>query len=842
LSLDDGENDASRFWRYVAAALDEVLPGVGEHVAPFLLGSQAPPLDVVVTVLINDLTTMPSGVQVVLVLDDFHLIRSPSVLDSVALLLHRLPPGLRVALATRSDPPLPLARLRASGQVAELRSADLRFTLEETAAFLGETTGLHISGGAIAKLHERTEGWAAGVQLAALSLREHPDPEGFVRTFSGSNRYVMDYLTEEVLARQSDDVVTFLLETSVLDRLSGPLCDALTGRTDGQEVLEGLDAADLFLIPLDEEGRWWRFHHLFADLLRARLEHDRSDRVPDLHRAAASWHEEHALPDDAVRHATAAGDVAWAARLIELNVEGLLRRSEGATLSRWLSVLPVETLRARPRLCLARAVMAAVESDTQQLDSLLADAESAFASIADERHTPSVERHLSVLTNVPAAISFLRADLARLRGDADAALACDATALGYVDEDDWLLSSHVQWNIGVAEWLRGRLTRAERSLTAVFAERRAAGEGYLAMRVAYDLGEVQRARGRLGAAVETYRLGLLAGSEGGYELPAAGMAHVGLARLLYERGELDGAMDHAVRGISLSRHLAFTQPMATGLAVLAWIRQAQDDGHGAQDAMEKAHAVAVSPDVVALMNPVPALRARLQLARGEIGDVADWVHARGLAADRPSYPRELEYLVQARVLLAQQDAERALRLLRMLRRQASIQRRTNSLVELYALEALALAASRDENAALASLSNAFGLAVPHGYNRVFLDEGATMARLVDKLVSAQRRGQTELPDHVSSGYLERLQRGFRVGPERRRPPRTHDPDALELLTEREMQVLALMAAGRSNQEIADELFVVLDTVKKHVGHILDKLGAPNRTQAVARARVMGLVR
>jgi LuxR family maltose regulon positive regulatory protein len=846
LSLDDDENDPSRFWRYVAAALDGVRPGLGEQVAPLLLGPQRPPVDVVVTVLINGFSALPPNAQVVLVLDDYHLIKAPSVHDSIGLLLHRLPPGLRLALATRTDPPLPLARLRAGGQLAELRSADLRFSLEETAAFLGETTGLHIPASAVAELHERTEGWAAGVQLAALSLRGHPDPDGFVRTFSGSHRYVLDYLTEEVLARQAGDVVSFLLETSLLDRLCGPLCDAVTGRTDGQEMLERLDAADLFLIPLDEERRWWRYHHLFADLLQVRLQHERGEQVPDLHRAAAGWHVEHGFPDEAVRHAAAAGDVAWAARLVELNVEGLLRRSEGATLGAWLSVLPAETLRSRPRLCLARAVMSAVESDTNKLDSWLADAEGASATIADEPHQPSVERRLSVLTNIPAAIAFLRADLARLRGDADAAVAFDEAALEYVREDDWLLSSHVRWNLGVAEWLRGRLGRAERLLAGVFAERRAAGEGYLAMRIAYDLGQVQRARGRLGAALDTYRLGIRSASEGGRELPAAGMAHVGLATLLYERGELDAALDHAVQGEALNRHLAFTQPMATGLAILAWIRQARGDGPGAVDAMEKARGVGVSPDVVSLMNPVPALRARLLLARGEIDDAARWVQERGVGIDdQPAYAAELDYLVLGRVLLAQQKPDRALRLVRTLRRRASIQGRTHSIIEPETIEALALAAEGEETAALATLAEALRLALPEGYLRVFVDEGASIARLVDKLASAQRHGRIELAGDVLVDDLERLQGAFRAEkPTKHRSDRTDQagPGLIEALTDREVQVLGLMAAGRTNQEIADELVVVVDTVKKHVGHILDKLGAANRTQAVARARVVGLVR
>jgi LuxR family transcriptional regulator, maltose regulon positive regulatory protein len=844
LSLDAGENDASRFWRYVAAALDGVRPGVGEQVSLLLCGPQAPPLDVVVAVVINEMNAMRAGARIVLVLDDFHVITSQAVLDSVAALLHRLPPGLRLVLATRSDPPLPLARLRASGQLAELRSADLRFTLEETAAFLAQATGLQISASAIAELHERTEGWAVGVQLAALSLREHPDPDDFVRTFSGSHRYVLDYLTEEVLAGQDDDVVSFLLETSVLDRLSGPLCDSLTGRMDAQGRLERLDAAGLFLIPLDEERRWWRYHSLFADLLRVRLKHEHHERLPALHRAAAVWHEAHGFPDDAVRHAAAAGEVVWTARLIERNVEALIRRSEGATLAAWLSTLTPETIRTQPRLCLARAVMAAVEGDPEKLEQLLADAEDAYASAGDEPHTPSVDRRLSVLTNIRAGIPFLRADLARLRGDADAAVAADETAFRYLSQDDWLLSSLVRWNLGVAEWLRGRLGRAERQLTTVFAERRAAGEGYHAMRAAYDLGQVQRARGRLGGALETYQVGLLTATEGRRELPAAGMAHVGLAEVLYERGQLDAALDHVLQGVSLSRHLAFTQPTATGLAILSRIHRAHGDLSGAMTAMEEAESVGISSDVVAIMNPVPALRARLLLAAGEIDDAARWVRERGLGInEEPSYPRELEYLVLARVLLAQREPRKALQLLRTLRNRASSQRRTNSLVEVQALEALALSASGDESAAMTALTEALALASPEGYVRVFVDEGEPMAKLLAKLVSLRSAGRIQLPADVGADDLERVYRAFGAGAHQNgRRARAHPTDSdVDRLTEREVQVLALVAAGRSNQEIADELVVVLDTVKKHVGHILDKLGAANRTQAVARARVRGLL-
>ncbi|HEX8861056.1 MAG TPA: LuxR C-terminal-related transcriptional regulator [Actinomycetes bacterium] len=847
LSLDAGDNDPARFWRYVIAALERARPGVCAPIAALLSGPQSPPLEAVATAVINQLTALPVEGEVTLILDDYHLIEAPPVHGSVRFLLNRLPVGLRLVIASRADPPLPLARLRANGQLAELRAADLRFTLEETAAFLREATGLELPVASVAALQERTEGWAVGVHLAALSLQGHADPAGFVGAFSGSHRYVLDYLTEEVLARQPEQVIRFLLETSVLDRLSGPLCDAVTGRTDSQALLEGLERANLFLIPLDEVRGWWRYHHLFADLLRARLAHEEPERAPELHRAAAAWHEEHGFADEAVRHALAAGEAAWAARLVERYVEALLRRSEGATLNRWLAALPAEAVHARARLCVAQAVRAIVGGRLEAVEPLLADAERAFATSGDEPHEPSVGRARSVLANVPAGIAFLRADLARHRGDPARAVAFDQQALTHLDEDDWLLRSQVAWNLGAADWLRGRLTRAEHALAEVVADRRAAGEGYLAMRVAYDLGQVRRAQGRLGAALAGYQQWLEGGAEVDRQLAHVGMAYVGLAEVLYERDELEAAYDNATRGVALCRRLAFTQPLATGLGLLARIRRAQGDAAGALEAIGQAEQVPLSPQVVALLNPVPAWRARLLLARGEVAEAARWAEDRGMGADdQPSYPREGEYLVLARVLLAQRQPDRALGLLGWLRTQAAAQQRAGSLIEADALEALARAARGDQTGGLTALAEALGLAAPEGYVRVFVDEGLPMARLLGGLAAAQRSGQVALPAALPAHYLDRLGRAFQPGRPRLAPRTTSDRAAVaepvEPLSDRELQVLRLLAAGRSNQQIADELVVVLDTVKKHVGHILDKLGAANRTQAVARARALGLLR
>jgi len=840
LGLDAGDSDPARFWRYVVAGLERVRPGLAGRVGP--LPPRSP--EGLVTALVNELIADPRPDEVLLVLDDYHLVDSGPVHESVAVLLENLPPGLRVVVSSRADPPLPLARLRARGQLAELRAADLRFTPEEATALLGETAGPGLPAAAAQALAARTEGWAAGLQLAGLSLRGHADPAGFAEAFSGSHRFVLDYLADEVLDGQPGQVRAFLLETSVLERLSGELCDAVTGRTGSQAMLQDMERAGLFLLPLDEVRGWWRYHHLFADLLRARLWAEQPDRVQALHRAAATWSEEHGLADDAVRHALAAGDTAWAARLVERHVEALLGRSEGATLRRWLSALPVESVRDRPRLCLAQAFGAAMGFQVEALEALLDDAERAYAVSGDEPYQDSGGRPVSVLANVPGGIAFLRASLARLRGDAALAAGYNGQALDQLGEDESLMRSFVRWNQAAADWLGGRLGPAERGLAEVLAERRAASEffaGFLPMRVCYDLGQVQLAQGRPDAALATYRQALAGAGEGSHEA-LTGPAHVGLAQVLYERNELTAALDHATRGVTLCRQLTFTASLAIGLAVVARLRQAQGDAEGALEAMGEAGQAGLSPQVIALLNPVPSQRARLLLAQGDVEAAAQWATAAGLSRDgQPDYPQEPAYLVLARVLLARGDPGRALALLQRLLDAAVSQSRTGSVVEIQALRALALAAHGDHASALGVLAEALTLARRPGYVRVFADEGAPMRALLAQL-RAVPPGQQEAARRIDPGYLDALLRA--ASPADATPPRrraTATAGLIEPLTDRELEVLRLLAAGKSNQRIAHDLVVALDTVKKHVTHVLGKLGAGNRTEAAARARQLGLI-
>ena len=842
LSLDEGDNDPARFWRYAVAALDRVRPGISERVGP-LLGPPTPPSFAgLATALINDLAAQP-GDEAVLVLDDYHAIGSQPVHASLEFLLEHRPPELRLVLASRADPLLALARLRARGELAELRAAELRFTAEEAAALLRRLVAgadASLPDADVAALTARTEGWAAGLQLAGLSLRGQADAAGFVADFTGSHRYVLDFLTQEVLECQPEQVRAFLLETSVLERLSGPLCDAVTGRCGSQELLEQVERAGLFLVPLDEVRGWWRFHHLFADLLRARLREEQAAQVTQLHRNAAAWHEEHGLTEEAIRHAVAAGEMTWAARLIERQfdtVSGL--RGEGVTVQRWLDALPADLVRSRPRLLLAQAQLAAATGRVETVERLVEAAERAYAGAAEEPFEPPAGQAGSLLVNIPALIAVHRSLLAWLRGDAEATAEYASHALAELNEGERLLDYVARFNLGIADWLRGRLTDAERVFVPSIAGW--AHTPTITIWGRHILGQVQRAQGHLDAAALACRLALeTTAPPGRPPLPAAGPAYVGLAEVAYQRNELDAALRHVTDGIALCRQLAYTPPLAAGLVTLAWIRQLTGDPAGALEAIGEAAQAAPGPP--GLLNPVPAQRGRLLLAQGDLAAAARFAQDNGLSKDDQSdYPREPDYLLLARVLLAQDRPGQALALLDRLGAAAAAQDRTGSLIEIGALRALALTASGQETAAVNALAGALTLACPQGYVRVFADEGPPMAALLGRLIAAQRAGQAAA--EVPFGCLARLRLAF--GAEQATPDAGKhipaQPDLVDPLTGRELEVLGMLAAGLPNQAIADQLVVTLDTVKKHVGHVLGKLGAANRTEAVARARELRLI-
>ena len=769
LSLDAGDNDPARFWRHVVAALERARPAVGERVAP-LLGPPAPSsFEPLVTALINELAAGPDADGALLVLDDYHVIGSQPVHESLRFFLEHRPAGICVVLASRSDPPLALARLRARGQLAELRGAELRFTVGEAAALLQQVTAgpdAALPDAAVAALAARTEGWAAGLQLAALSLRGQDDPAGFVAAFTGSHRYVLDYLAEEVLERQSEQVRAFLLETSVLERLSGPLCDAVTGREGSQALLEEAERAGLFLIPLDEVRGWWRYHHLFAGLLRARLQAEQPGRaVTQLHRRAAAWYAGHGLADDAIGHAVAAGEMLWAARIIEQHFDEVFNlRGEAATVHRWLSVLSAEVVRSRPRLLLAQALMAATSGRLEAVQPLLDAVECALPDWTDEPFEPTAGVAASHLINVPALTTLHRGALAQFRGDAEATAAFAAQMLAEIDPGERMLSATAHGFLAVAEWLHGRLAEAERAFASSVTGWRETSQPTLIAWGCYELALIQRAQGRLGAAVLTCEQALDSLVTSGRPPPAAGPAYVGLAEIAYQRDELDLALRHATEGIALCRQFVYTPPLADGLVTLAMIRQATGDPAGALEATGEA--MQASPGPAGLLNPVPAQRARLLLAQGDLAAAARFPQENGLGPDdEPNYAREPGHLALARILLAQDRPGQALALLDRLYASAAAEDRVGSVIEAGALRALVLAACGQDADAVNALAGVLTLACPRGYVRVFADEGPPMAALLARLVAAQRSGGAAAA--VPLGCLARLQRAaWRAG---RRP-------------------------------------------------------------------------
>jgi len=840
LSLDADDNDPARFWRYLTAALDRVVGGLGEHMIPLLSPGSGVSSQGVVTALINQLEANPD--EVALVLDDYHAIESTAIHDSLGFLLSHLPPRLHMVIATRSDPPLPLARLRARGQLAELRAADLRFTPEESAAFLQEVWKLDLPPEAVAALQTRTEGWAVGLQLAALSLQQRPDPGGFLDEFTGTHRYVLDYLTEEVLERQPEHVRAFLLQTSILERLSGPLCDAVTGDSDGQSMLEALERANLFVVPLDEQRRWWRFHHLFADLLRVRLVQTHPELVPELHRRAAEWCEPHGLIDEAIRHALAAGDTPWATRLVEGHMGETLRRGE-SVIVRWLALLPDDAIRARPGLCLAKAMTELNLDHVESVERLLEHAERAFDHQGREPPEFQVPTFGGMVAQVPAAIALLRAELAYDRADAYEVAAFAREALAHMAGHEHGPRLFARSLLVSADWMTGRVVDTEPAFAELLAEGRAAPASYPVLRTCFMVGLVQQAQGKLGAALRTYREGLRLATEGDrFSVYHAGEAHVGIAQVLYQRNQLGEALQHATQGVEFCRQVIELTELDVALVALGWVRQAMGDPDGAREAMEEACRTYPRADVVALSYPAWSERARLLLALGRIEEAVRWTQKQGLSEhDEVSYLREGDHLVLARVLLAQSQPDQALGLLERLDALADAQGRTGSLIQIRALRSLALQAAGDHQGALALLAEALEMARSEGHVRVFADEGPPMAALLRSFMGARQRGRGAAGAGAATEHLHRVIRAFAPMKAQAEQPTPAVAALIEPLTDRELEVLRLLAAGRRNRDIAAELVVTLETVKKHISHIFDKLGAANRTEAVAHARRLGLI-
>jgi LuxR family maltose regulon positive regulatory protein len=846
LSLDEGDNDPTRFLSYLVAALQTIAPNIGEGVLGALQSPQPPPTETILTVLLNEINTIPDGF--VLVLDDYHVIDAKTVDDALVFLLDHLPPRMHLIISTREDPHLPLARLRARGQLGELRAADLRFTPSEAAEFLEGVMGLSLSAEDIAALEDRTEGWIAGLQLAALSMRGREDVAGFIRAFAGDNRYVVDYLVEEVLQRQPERVRSFLLQTSILERLSGPLCDAVTGQEASNALLEALERGNLFVVPLDDRRHWFRYHHLFADVLRARLMEEQPDRTPTLHRRASEWYERNGSPTDAIRHALAAEDFERAAGLVELATLEMLGSSQ-ETLYRWLMALPDEVVRARPVLSVYYAFALLGRGGFEAVDAHLRGAErwlDTSAETSERREAPSVDMVVVdevAFRSLPGTIAVARAYHAGALGDVFCAADHARRALDLLPEDDHLWRGAAASLLGIAYWTSGDLEAAHRSFADGVSHQQMTGNIRFQIVGTYILADIRIAQGRLHEAVRTYEQSLQVVTEQGD--PVWGTAHlyVGLGELHRERGDLEAANQHLLRSKELDEHGELPETRYRWYVAMARIKEAQGDLDAALDLLDEAerqYVASPDPDV----RPIAALKTRVWVAQGRLTEALGWTRERGLSAhDDLSYLREFEHITLARVLIARYNRDRAERsiheamgLLERLLKAAEEGGRIGSVIEILVLQALAHEAQGDDSTALVPLERALTLAEPEGYVRIFVDEGRPMAQLLSK---AATHG-------IMLGYVGRLLSAFEAEEHKsedrsRLPPALPAQSLVEPLSQRELEVLQLLAQGLSNREISQRLFLALSTVKGHNRIIFSKLMVQNRTEAVARARELGLL-
>jgi LuxR family maltose regulon positive regulatory protein len=847
LTLDDSDSEPARFLAYLLAAIQTVVPQFGAGMLAALLAPQPPPTVATVTALINELAALAQ--PLVLVLDDYHLVDSRLVDEALSLLLTHQPPQLHLVIATREDPQLPLARLRARDQLIELRAVDLRFTSEEAAELLNQSVGASLAAEVVAALERRTEGWAAGLYLAALSLRGQQDAAGFLRSFSGSHRFVLDYLLAEVLQQQPAPIQQFLLRTSILDRLCGPLCDAVLGGPvgAGQATLQTIERANLFLVPLDDERRWYRYHHLFGELLRQYLPQEAGMDVSDiavLHKRASIWYEAQGLDLEALRHAAAADDFARVAALAERSWERMDSSFQSVAWCRWVRQLPEEILRARPVLSTQYAWALMDAGEVEASEARLRDAERwlARSKVTGGEPEPATGEMAIIdarqFQALPTRIAFARAYNAQARGDVAAAVRHAALALTLTADAEPLLRAQAEVLMGMAHWASGELEKAHRAIASWVEYTRQAGKLAFALASAFYLAEIRIAQGQLREAARLCRqyLQLVPAEDEAMRL-AAPHLHLGLALVAHEQGDVTAAALHLQTSKELGARVSLIDwPFRRCLAE-AHIQEAAGNWEAALDLLDEAGRLYVR-NPVPTMRPLAAIRARVHLRQGNLSAALAWAAERGLSvADELSYLHEFEHITLARLLLDRYRQERAdghlhaaQGLLARLLVAAAAAGRPASVIEILLLQSLAHEEQGDLQRALVPLERALALAEPEGYIRLFVDEGLSLARLLESLRD------------TGSGLKEYLHTlGIAFGANLATPPPPFNSEPLvEPLSEREREVLLLIAEGLSNQELAKRLYLSPHTIKVHTRNIYGKLGVTSRTQAVARGRALGL--
>ena len=810
LSLDEGDSDLVRFISYLIVALQAIKAGIGEGLLAAIQSHQPPSSETILTSLLNEISSISENF--LLVFDDYHSIDSQPVDNALAFLVDHQPPQIHLVIATREDPPLHLSRLRVRGQLTEVRASDLRFTPAEATDFLNRVMGLNLSVEHIAALETRTEGWIAGLQMAAISMQGLSDAASFIQSFTGSHRFVLDYLLEEVLYCQPVEVQTFLLRTSILERLCGPLCDAVLDSpyASGQETLEYLEHANLFIVPLDNERHWYRYHHLFSDLLHKRLGQSlSSEEITELHMRASEWYEHNNLAFEAFRHAAAANDIERAERLIKGGGIPLHSFAAVTAVLNWLESLPKNVLDARPWLWVRSATSSLMAGHTTGVEEKLQAAEKVLQNADLDEKT----------RDLIGQIAAIRATLALVRYEPEAVIIQAHRALEYLHPDNLPFRSRAIWTLGFAYRLQGDRVAARQVYTEAISIAQASGNTYYTILTTTSLGQIQESENQLYQAAETYRHSLELFSDQGP--PNASEEFIGLARLYYEWNDLDTAEQYGQQSLQLARQYDRAIDRFVICEVfLARLKLARGDVAGAAAMLAETEQSVRQNNFIQRMPEVAAARTLILLRQGDLA-----------AAARLAQTHELP-ISQARVLLAQGNPSAALSLLTPLRQQMEEKGWQDEQLKVMVVQAVAFHVHGEKDKAVQVLGDALTLGEPGGFTRIFVDEGIPMAQLMSEAAS---RGI--MPDYVSKLLAE-----FESEMKDKQPTAAvPNPSSIESLTPRELAVLQLIAAGLSNQEIGKRLFLALDTVKGHNRRIFEKLQVQRRTEAIARARELGLI-